>query len=671
MKPRLTCTFFLLRCLILGVGLLSLSACVTNTALREQHATVQHAGYAAAAHVFLDEKGNVKVDAVDLHELLVVGKSLHDAGMWAKSNAVLAQAAKALTWKEDTIDTPEEALRFVGTILTNDTFGAYVGKIYEGVMLDYYMAINFVMLGDEVQARVHFNRLAERQGNAEIQLRAYTKSLKDTDTLPENKKDRELVSKSIKKSDVNFHKGLEKLPENLMAAQIRVPSGDLMNAVFRKTSSARSDKYSDKAKDAINAVQAMAPDTETRRFAETLERSFLETKDEHVFVLYEYGIGPSIDEFRVNLPLFLVNSNVLYSGVALPEFVPGQGVNPGLLVMQDKSSAELVQVTDLNRIASLEFSSSYDAKVGKEITRAILKTVAQGVLNKQIDEEASGLAGLLMKATVAVAQAALTQADTRCWSNLPNQIQMAVLKKAGVSDIVMSTKQGRQLVSVPSLPGDQLVYMRQQSSGGDLKVFSQRLPARSLSVEIDTANPLSPAEITGAASVNEIVELPSAESASIQDKIANPKQQFGKPKPVELSEDEKPDGVNASQGVIMPNTPEDSPQSPNGVKEANPELDGQDVKVPHAIYIGAYSQASVLKEMGSRIKHLGLSFYVQPIPGRSLTRLFVGPFNDRAEADVAKHTIEKSLTDTAGIKIYPVSVIKDRVNAEKMAVLSK
>lgn len=477
-----------LTAIAIASGIITLTGCIPQNTIKGYNDAAATGGYVGVTTMYEDKEGTVNVNVDDLHELLVSGKAFHDAGKWGQSIEVLELAAQKLKWKEDTIDTPEEVVRFVGTTLTNDTFADYTGKIYEGVMLDYYQAINFLMLGDEAQARVHFNRLAERQSNAEIQLNSYTRTLKGAETLPDDEEKRDVVVKTVENSNANFERGRQSLPENRMSAHIRSPSGDLMNAIFRHTSSASIDKNSSKVNRAIDAVQAMAPAADARRFAGTLEESFKKSKVDKAYVLYEDGFGPGIEEFRIDLPLAIISSKVLYSGVALPEFVAGRVNNNQLEIKQGTNLQVTAGVTDLNRVASLEFDSAYDAKVGKEITSAVLKTIAQAAINRKIDKDtkANPLAGLLMKVAVGIGQAALTQADTRYWSNLPNDIQMAVLDKSGQTPIEIFSASGALIATVPAVAGDQLIYVRQQKADSDVKVFSQRLPVNSPAAEVVT-----------------------------------------------------------------------------------------------------------------------------------------------------------------------------------------
>ncbi len=471
---------------LLAVTVLAMTGCATSQVSQNNNAAVLDSGYEGAVNLYRDSSGDLNVDKNNLHQLLVAGKALHDAGSWAQSNELFSMAAQKLMWKEDTIDTPEEVLRFIGTTVTSDSLADYTGKIYEGLMLDYYMALNFLMLGDEDSARVKFNQLAQRQGNAEIQLQSYARSLLGAETEVENEENRKAVESTLSKEQSSLAQGMINVSQDVVNAHIRSPSGDLANAIFRETSAADTDKrrkaggnlISTKHWLAVGILQSAAPDASARRFAGNLDSLLRETDDDLVFVIYEDGTGPSIDEWRIDLPIALVSDDLLYAGVALPKFHEGVSNNSTIGIRQGDQVVSTELVTDVNRLAALEFGAAYDTIVKKEVASVIVKTIAQVVANKAIDKEAGNPLGAMMaKIAVAGAAVALTSADTRHWGNLPNQIQMGVLEKKGSGNIVVTSSTGEEWVSVPNIRGNQLVYVRQQSANGDLKVFTQKLPA--------------------------------------------------------------------------------------------------------------------------------------------------------------------------------------------------
>jgi hypothetical protein len=162
----------------------------------------------------------------------------------------------------------------------------------------------------------------------------------------------------------------------------------------------------------------------------------------YVIVLYEDGNGPGFDEFRLDLPMYLVSDKVLYSGIALPEFREGQSAGGSLLV--GDSGTATVMLTDMNRIAGLEFEKSYEGVVTKAIVSTMIKTAAQYAANEAIDREVEKnkidpLAGALLQIGTAVTQAATTQADIRAWSNLPNTIQIAIVERPASGNLPLFT----------------------------------------------------------------------------------------------------------------------------------------------------------------------------------------------------------------------------------------
>lgn len=465
---------------------ITLSGCVTTGVNQEASQTAYlSGGYESVSATYLDGDGKLKVKGDDLEQLLISGKALHDAGYWQQSAEAFESAEKQLAWKADSVDTPDEVGKLIGTTLTNDTFASYNGKIYEGVMLDYYQALNYLMMGDESKSRVRFNRLNERQRNAETQLRKYTDSLSKTDKAAgeakSDKNKQEMIARSQKESGDALDRGKQGLPSGVKAHEIRNPAGDLLGAMFRATSASRSDKQGNLIDGMINSASTKAASSDGRKFASKLKTELKRKNQNHIYFIYEDGRGPSIDEFRVDLPVFLVSKDVLYTGIALPEFKSGSAAQPELRVSTGKQAFSLVKMADLNRMASLEFDATYKGKVAKAVTSAVLKTVAQAAANREIEKKTEGnaLAGLLMKTAVAVGQAALTQTDTRAWFNLPDSIHLGVMKRPSFGTLRLTNPAGEPLaiVDLPSGQGDLLVYARQAMSGGEMKVFIQNLPA--------------------------------------------------------------------------------------------------------------------------------------------------------------------------------------------------
>jgi len=432
---------------------------------------------ALAANYLKDGKPNYKTD--DLLEILRAGKAFHDAGMWQLSNEAFDLAHEKLSWKEDTVDTPEEVANLIGTTITNGALGSYQGRIFEGGLISYYQAINTLMLGDENNARVEFNRLEVRQRNAESQLQAYASTVESEADENLKKNEDKKTKTSLDEVKTDTEAGLSKLPDGLDDSHIRNASGDILSAVFRATSQARQDKSTWMIDQTLLAAEGSVVTADARDLVGALRVEAKSRKAQlsnKVIVVYEDGRGPGFKEFRVDLPVFIATQKVLYSGFALPSFENGTEALGGLSFKE--TGVQTAVVTDLNRLAGLEFKKSYSGVVAKAVVSAVLKTAAQYAVNAEIDKKTKDkpLAGLLLKIGTAAVQYQLTKADLRAWDNLPNTIQMAIIDRPENGQLTILGLNGLPIQTVTlAANGNTLVLVRASPVVAQPAVYVTRL----------------------------------------------------------------------------------------------------------------------------------------------------------------------------------------------------
>jgi hypothetical protein len=469
---------------LLCMAMLALAGCAGTRTVGQQDAAALLAGsnYRAYASLYLDGKGQPKYDPESLLDALEAGKAFNDAGLWALSRDAFDAAARKLNWKEDTVDTPAEVANLLGTTLTSDAFGAYQGKIHQGSLIDYYQAINHLMLGNEADARVDFNRLQVRQSNAVTQLKAYAATVNASvkDGLDDEKS--EGAKQSLGEVGPKIADGVKDLPSGLKQSKIRLAAGDAMSAVFRATSAAQSDKRGnlsrDMLKSASTATATRGGDAVIAYLGREIRRGKGALKNKAI-ILYEDGVGPGLNEFRIDLPLFIVTGKVTYTGIALPQFRPGQAAFGSLKVGEGKTQQETAVLTDINELAALEFDAAYKGIVAKAVISTIIKTTAQAVINHQIDQQKPDpLVGALLKLGTGVAQYALTKADVRAWANLPNTLQMVVVDRPKNGMLALAGPLGQPIGEV-SLPENTstLVLVKASGTQGVPAVYVQPLPA--------------------------------------------------------------------------------------------------------------------------------------------------------------------------------------------------
>ncbi|NYT58212.1 hypothetical protein H0A65_04660 [Alcaligenaceae bacterium] len=469
-----------------AVSIALLAGCAGTRTVDEKSAALflQNSDYKAYASQFLDGKGEPKYDPASLLDTLEAGKAFNDTGMWEHSLVAFEAAGKLLQWKEDTVDTPAEVANLLGTTLTSDAFGTYQGRIHQGALIDYYQAINNLMLGREADARVDFNRLQVRQDNAVTQLNAFALTINKS--VKDGLKDEKGAEAKASLGEVGpkVADGIKDLPSGLTKAKIRLAAGDVMGAVFRVTSSAQSDKRAnislDLLKSAGQASSTRGGNAMVAYLGKEIRSGNGALKDK-VIVIYEDGMGPSFKEFRIDLPLFLVTSKVTYAGMALPQFQPGQPAFGSLNIGTGKAKVETSTLTNLNELAALEFDIAYKGIVAKAVISTVVKTAAQAVINHQIDKEAPGLVGALLKIGTGAAQYALTQADTRAWVNLPNTIQMAIVDRPINGVLPIAGANGQAIADIELTKGvNTLILVKAAGTPGKPAIFKQELPAKTL-----------------------------------------------------------------------------------------------------------------------------------------------------------------------------------------------
>ncbi|MBV6271535.1 hypothetical protein KVP09_01190 [Alcaligenaceae bacterium CGII-47] len=483
----------------LGVVLLTGCAGTRTVTQTDAAAYLLASDYRAYAARYLDSKGQPTYDPTSLLDTLEAGKAFNDAGLWALSRDAFDAAAKQLNWKEDTVDTPAEVANLLGTTLTSDAFGAYQGKIHQGSLIDYYQAINHLMLGNEADARVDFNRLQVRQGNAVAQLNAFAATVNTSvsEGLADEKS--EGAKQSLGEIGPKIADGIKNLPSGLAKAKIRLSAGDVMSAVFRATSSAESDKRSNLSRDMLKSANTASATRGGNAVIAYLGRELRQGKGllkNKAIILYEDGIGPGLEEFRIDLPLFIVTDKVTYTGIALPQFVPGRSAFGGLKVGSGKTQQETATLTDLNELAGLEFDAAYKGVVAKAVISTVIKTTAQAVINNQIDQQkVDPLVGALLKLGTGAAQYALTKADVRAWANLPNTIQMVVVDRPKDGVLTLVSALGQPIAEVPLQQDvNTLVLVKASGNLGKPAVYVQALPAQDPVEPLGTASAQDPQE---------------------------------------------------------------------------------------------------------------------------------------------------------------------------------
>ena len=378
-------------------------------------------------------------DEENLLTSLQVGLALRAAGSFESSQVAFDRAESQLLWKSNRINSLEDLLGAGLTVVSSDLVRSYQGNIYDGVLINTYKAINALHLGDENRARVELNRADQRQTNAVEQLAVKVQALRAED--PEENAQSANVDRTL--DDVMKPDGA--VAQRLAAVEalgeyrdLRNPFTDWLHGTFR-LATGESNRASDLFRNAV-----VLDGRQNRHALEDLivaeeAAGSLGDVPARVWIVHEDGIGPHLEEFRFEFNVF-TPSGPIFSAVALPEFVPGMPAMGTLGIRADGVEYRTQTLLDVDRYAATEFRAGYNAIVGKAIASAVVKALAQVVVNEAVEDQ--GPMAKLLGALANVGISAATRADTRMWHVLPHSIGVASLPRPADGRLLVAAGSG-------------------------------------------------------------------------------------------------------------------------------------------------------------------------------------------------------------------------------------
>ena len=349
--------------------------------------------------------------------------------LWSMQLGCIERIKQDHRQSNEYFDKSEEMLNFfdyqnettdsVAAIAVNENIIPYVGQEYDGIMVNTYKALNFMALGENDLARVEFNRALDRQRRAKEKFAEEIKKLQDEMDKTEEKKDshvkENVENPEVRQLIVDRYPGLynfEAYPDFVNPFTTYM-AGVFFNLVgdYSKGSSLLKESYG-----MVSDNDFMAEDLAV---AEQVLDGKKELKDT-VWVIFENGMGPVKEEFRIDIPLFVETEKVKYVGIALPKLSFRQQAYPYLSVTADGNNYKTQYVAHMDRVVQTEFNKDFKGILTRAIISTSAKAVAQYAMSKK-DDSSSKLASFL----VAAYSFATTAADVRIWTTLPKDFQVA------------------------------------------------------------------------------------------------------------------------------------------------------------------------------------------------------------------------------------------------------
>lgn len=413
------------------------------------------------------KKGGIKTDPSRLLDALQAAAALRYAGDYRQSSLLFDRCEEIIKYHKQLMLAGTAST--AGSLLINDAVLDYRATEYDGIMVNTYKALNFWQTNEEDLVRVEFNRGLDRQRRAKERFAVEIERLKEQLASKEQEENRKFRLKGREQTKVDFEKSvnnpeIEKIVKkkysNLyefsaypdfinpfttyMAGLFFMSAGDYPKAVVL-------------LKEAYGMMEQNPVVAQDFAQAERLADGKVENH-RNVWIIFENGLGPVKEEFRIDLPVFLFTRHVKYTGIALPRLIFRSPAYPYLIVKEEgKKSTRTIFLSSMDRVVQTEFKKKYRMIVTRALASSLIKTLGQYAMQREF----GNLGGIAS----AIYQAATTAADIRIWTALPKEFQVAKVKAPDDGLIVLQTPAGGVFnVEVP-LRENSLVYVKIPAAG--------------------------------------------------------------------------------------------------------------------------------------------------------------------------------------------------------------
>jgi hypothetical protein len=405
--------------------------------------------------------------------------SLRAAGQIAESQAAFQQADD-LIYRFDE-KAKASVSREAGALLSNQANLPYTGRDYDKVLVSTYKALNHLQLGEPEKARPELVRAYQRQQDAVINNRKRIEREEAEIKAAASEKSGEHQSVQKAQSDPAVS-GLMK--QNYAALNQLKAYADYANPFpvyvdglyFLTLSTGGSDL--ERARKSFERVKGMSGASKYIDADLALAESVADgtPMQPRTFVVFETGSAPHRDQFRIDIPLFIVGANrVPYVGVALPklEFNPNY-VSP-LTVTTATGAESTVSLASMDSVIGQAFRDELPGIVTKTLMSTTVKATAAYFVNKPAEEQGGSVAGLVSMLATAATQAAINISDTRTWTTLPKEYQFCSLPTPADGKLRVSAPNTQQAEVAVDPKSINLILVRSVSPLSPLVVTTIRL----------------------------------------------------------------------------------------------------------------------------------------------------------------------------------------------------
>ena len=384
--------------------------------------TFWHSGDLTNAFIEATKQANNNAENKDaIVWRLEQGTVLRAAGKFEDSNIAFEKAeAKINDYAQKAkVRVGQEA----GALLSNQANLDYEGRSYDGIMLNTYKALNYLALGQPDKARPEIIRAYQRQQDA---VEDNKRRIEKAQNEAAKSKDKAKMDKA--QSNPRFQSQLQNSMAGLNDVKVYADYVNpftvyLDGLYFMANAEDASDL--ERAHKSFERVASFAGDNDYVKQDLATVDDLINSKPllPTTYVIFETGCAPVRDQIRIDIPI--VVSSLSYVGAAFPTIKLQGGYQPTLSVSANGTNYNTQTVASMDGIIVLDYKNELPVVITKTIAATITKAVAAYAANQAAQQAGGDMGGLLMKITTAVYQMAVNIADTRTWTTLPKEFQVA------------------------------------------------------------------------------------------------------------------------------------------------------------------------------------------------------------------------------------------------------
>ena len=397
----------------------------------------------------------------------------------------LNRSLTAFDQAEDKVNAWEEEAKVkvgaeIGATLTNQANLPYRGRAYDKVMMNTYKALNYLSLGDKDKARVELNRSLQRQRDAVEANARRIAAAQDVAAAAREGKVKDADGKSAS-YDANRAANDARTGPALQAALNESvanmkPYGDYVNpfSVFLDglffTVAGENGSDFEHGRKSFERVASMVP--ENLYLKEDLDAAANAAEGKSpagvTYVIFETGTAPSRSQIRIDIPTFVVTSNLAYVGASFPKLVFDGNYLGSLAITAGDKNYTTALVASMDSVVANDFKNEWPTIVTKTLITTATKAILQAAVQKEMKDR-GGWGGLIAAAVLTGVNAGTNIADTRTWRSLPKEFQYA--RVATPENRELSLTAGAEHKTVVLEPGSvNVVYVKSTSPTSPLLV---------------------------------------------------------------------------------------------------------------------------------------------------------------------------------------------------------